>query len=202
MNESDSKPPEDFDRCAEFHGHVCPGLAIGYRAAKAGLAWLQEHRASDEEIVTVVETDACGVDAVQVLTGCTFGKGNLVYRDHGKQVYTFLGRRTGKGVRVALKDRALEVNDAHRSLMQKIREETATDEERATFWDNHRKAADAVLGKPLEDLFTVRAVDTVLPAKAKIEPSVTCVVCGEPTMRSKMVEVSGRNLCRECAGTA
>ena len=202
MNESQGKAPDDFNRCADFHGHVCPGLAIGYRAAKAGLAWLQEHRAPDEELVALVETDACGVDAVQVLTGCTFGKGNLVYKDYGKQVYTFLGRRTGKGVRVALKDGAVEMSDAHRNLMQKIREDTATEAERETFWANHRKASYDVLEKPLEDLFTVQASDTRLPGKAKIEPSVLCSVCGEPTMRSKMVEVSGRNLCRECAEKA
>lgn len=202
MSGNPLKTPDDFNRCADFHGHVCPGLAIGYRAARAGLEWLREHRASDEELVALVETDACGVDAVQVLTGCTFGKGNLVYKDYGKQVYTFLGRRTGRGVRVALKTGALEVNDAHRALMEKIRKETATDEERGSFWAHHREAACQVLEMPLADLFTVQAVDTVLPGKAKIEPSVACAACGEPTMRSKMVEVSGRSLCRECAEAA
>jgi len=38
---------------------------------------LGENRAEDEEIVAVVETDACGADAIQVRTGCTFGKGNF-----------------------------------------------------------------------------------------------------------------------------
>ncbi|MBV5307454.1 MAG: formylmethanofuran dehydrogenase, partial [Desulfobulbaceae bacterium] len=25
----------DWERCVEFHGHSCPGLAIGYRACEA-----------------------------------------------------------------------------------------------------------------------------------------------------------------------
>ena len=25
---------EDFKKAAEFHGHVCPGLAMGYRVAR------------------------------------------------------------------------------------------------------------------------------------------------------------------------
>ena len=58
---------EDFRKCAEFHGHICPGLAIGYRAARAGLEWLNDHRAEDEEIVAIVETDSCSVDAIQSL---------------------------------------------------------------------------------------------------------------------------------------
>ncbi len=43
----------------------------------------------------------CGVDAVQFLTGCTFGKGNLVHRDHRKNAYTFIRRSDGKAVRVS-----------------------------------------------------------------------------------------------------
>ncbi len=58
----------------------------------------------DEEIVAVVENDSCAVDAVQVLTGCTFGKGNLLFKDHGKQVYTFINRNTNDAVRVSLND--------------------------------------------------------------------------------------------------
>lgn len=39
----------------------------------------------DEEMVAIVENDSCAVDAIQVLTGCTLGKGNLIFRDYGKQ---------------------------------------------------------------------------------------------------------------------
>ena len=61
---SDPLQAEDFRRCAEFHGHVCPGLSIGYRAAQAGLQKLQSLRSQDEELVAEVETDACGVDGL------------------------------------------------------------------------------------------------------------------------------------------
>jgi hypothetical protein len=49
-----------------------------------------------------VENDSCAVDAVQVMTGCTFGKGNLIFRDYGKQAYTFMSRATGKALEPAL----------------------------------------------------------------------------------------------------
>ena len=67
-----------------FHGHSCPGLAIGYRMSNAALSFLSDSRAKDEEIVAIVENDACGVDALQCLSGCTFGKGNLIFKDYGK----------------------------------------------------------------------------------------------------------------------
>jgi hypothetical protein len=44
----------------------------------------------------LVENDSCSVDAVRVVTGCTFGKGNLVLRDCGKHVYTFINRNTAR----------------------------------------------------------------------------------------------------------
>lgn len=40
--------------------------------------------ARDEEVVAAMEPDMCGVDAIQFLTGCTFGKGNLIDLDVGK----------------------------------------------------------------------------------------------------------------------
>ena len=90
-----------YDDLIAFHGHSCPGLAIGYRMANAALSFLSQGRAADEELVAIVENDACGVDALQYLTGCTFGKGNLIFKDYGKNVYTLYCRKSRKGVRVA-----------------------------------------------------------------------------------------------------
>ncbi len=108
MNEKESitnKPfIKPFSEVTRFHGHVCPGSAIGYKAADAGLNELKSSMSEDEEIFAVVENDSCAVDAVQVLTGCTFGKGNLVFKDHGKQVYTFINKNSNDAVRVSLND--------------------------------------------------------------------------------------------------
>ena len=46
--------------------------------------------------VAVTETDMCAVDAIQALVGCTFGKGNLIFRDRGKVAFTFFRRSDGK----------------------------------------------------------------------------------------------------------
>ncbi len=95
--------PRDLERVVKFHGHFCGGILIGYHAAKAGLERLGARRAADEELIAIVENDSCAVDAVQVLTGCTFGKGNLFFRDYGKHVYTFALRPSGRAVRVSRK---------------------------------------------------------------------------------------------------
>ena len=131
--------PVDFQECARFHGHVCPGLAIGYAAVKAGSRLLELSAAEDEEIVAFVENDSCAVDAVQVLLGCTFGKGNLIFRDWGKQVFTFLDRGAARAARVSLKGR-LPHSDERHALKKRIDTGEATDAEKQ-LWDKLRKQA-------------------------------------------------------------
>ena len=190
---------DEFKRCADFHGHLCPGLAIGYRAAKAGLERLGQDRAADDELVAVIETDACGVDAVQVLTGCTTGKGNLVIKDYGKHVITLMGRASGKGLRLSLKPGALSIDERHQALMGKITNGTATREEQQEFEELHLQRTCEVLEKPLEDLFYIANPKGRLPSRARIEPSIACGRCGEPTMASRLNEKDGVKICRDCA---
>ncbi len=198
MAQKDPFQAEDFRKCADFHGHVCPGLAIGYRSSKRAMDWLAENRADDEEIVAIIETDACGADAVQVLTGCTFGKGNLIFKDHGKHVLTLISRKTGDGIRVALKAGAFEIDPEHRQLMAKIRKGDATEAERKRFQELHLNRSLEVMEKDEGTLFDVRKIHEALPAKAKVEPSKPCDQCGEPTMGTKLREHDGRMLCGGC----
>lgn len=175
--------PEDLLAAAEFHGHLCPGLAIGYRATKAAMERMGIARASDEELVCVVENDSCSADAVQFLAGCTFGKGNLIFRDHGKQAFTFASRsRPGRAVRVSLKAGAFlpaggDVDPARR----------------------REQAIERLVSAPLEEVFRVDEIDFTLPQEAVIYPSVPCENCGEPTMQTRLVEVEGRRLCIPCS---
>ncbi len=188
----------DFGQCVRFHGHVCPGLALGYRASKAALESLKERRAEDEEIVSIVETDACGVDAVQVLTGCTFGKGNFFHKDHGKFAFTFLSRQSEEGVRITVKPTALDPSPRHGELLKKSRKGEASPEEQKELRELHLNRTREVLQKPLEELFSVETVKMPLPEKARIEPSRPCVRCGEFTMGSKLEVVAGEEVCRGC----
>lgn len=191
--------PDDFMRCVAFHGHICPGLSIGYRAAKAGLDLLKAKRSEDEELVSIVETDACGVDAVQVLTGCTFGKGNFLYRDYGKQAFTFIDRNSGQGVRLCMRPDSFAPEGRHQELLVKVMQGQATQEEQREFTALHQEASKQVLDMPLEDLFDIQTGEFAAPDKARIDKSVCCAQCGEPTMASKTIQVHERVLCQACA---
>lgn len=92
-----------WEDCIAFHGHVCGGLAIGYRAAQYASGLLELEYSKDEQVVCIAENDACGVDAIQVMLGCSVGKGNLLFRLRGKQAFSFYNRRTGRSVRLVLR---------------------------------------------------------------------------------------------------
>mgnify|MGYP000185737329 CR=1 FL=1 len=192
---------KNFKKCVNFHGHLCPGLSMGYRAATAGLDWLREKRAEDEELVAIVETDACCVDAIQVLTGCTFGKGNLIYKDYGKMVFTFFNRHTGKGVRLAMKPDTFRVNDRQIELFKKTRDGSITEAEREELSNLGFQRTTEILNTRAEDLFGMTPVVTGIPEKARIEPSKPCTRCGEPAMSSKLETVEGALVCRGCLAT-
>lgn len=199
MNASEILESEDFKKCAAFHGHICPGLSMGYRAAKEAMARLSETRSEDEEVVAIVETDACSADAIQVLTGCTFGKGNFIYKDYGKMALTLLSRNSGKGVRVVLRHGALKPDEAHMSLLKKVISGQADEAEKKQFQTLHQKRSCDVLEMPTKLLFSVRPVEMQLPEMAAIAPSEPCDRCGEPTMRTKLEIANGRKVCRGCA---
>jgi len=174
--------PPDLRQAVDFHGHLCPGLLIGYRAAMAArrALGLGTERSADEELVVVVENDSCSVDAFQALLGATFGKGNLKWLDYGKQVFTVSDRRSGRAVRVAF------VGDGLRPR----RPDGSVDRE---------AFAKLLLSEPDQRLLKVEPAATAPPEMARIEPSVACGRCGEAVQESKAVLMSGRAYCRACA---
>jgi formylmethanofuran dehydrogenase subunit E len=142
------------------------------------------------------------VDAIQVLTGCTFGKGNLVYRDYGKMGFTFFNRRTGQGVRLAMKPDAFRVNDRQIELFKKTRDGSITDAEKAELNELGARRTAEVLNTGADNLFTMTRVIAGMPDKARIEPSRPCARCGEPTMASKLETVDDVLVCRGCMASS
>ncbi len=188
---------DDLRDAIQFHGHLCPGLALGYRIAKAALRELDAERPSDEELVAIVENDSCAVDAVQFITGCTFGKGNFIFRDYGKHVYTFFNRKTGKGIRISEDYRGFE-NDVRFSELKKRQadgEDVTVD--RKTYM--MEKTA-AILTAEDRELFSLQPAIASPPAEAKIRSSLRCPRCGEKFMESRGRLEQGKLLCLPCSG--
>ncbi len=167
----------DYDKMIAFHGHSCPGLAMGYRMTVAAMNFLAQYRSEDEELVAITENNACGVDALQFISGCTFGKGNLIFKDYGKQVYTFYARKTGQGVRVVLNQAAIPAAiRADRPVFIKWLLEVNEDE-----------------------IVSLQPVTINEPEKARVMISIVCEDCGEAVMETRICSQQGKNICIPCS---
>ena len=165
-----------WEDCAQFHGHKCPGLAIGYRAAVLAMEKLGLSEGSqDEELVCISENDACGVDAIQVITGCTSVKGNLIFHMTGKEAYSFYCRKSGKSIRLVF-----QRDDIEKTKMSK--------EERMQ----------QILTAPVEELFVCKPTTLKLPEEAKIFGNVVCAKCGETIPEPLARLENGQILCLDC----
>ena len=153
MKDEEILSSEDLTKCVEFHGHMCPGLAIGFQAARTLMERLGVRRALDEELLATVETDACGADAIQVVTGCTFGKGNFVFKNYGKHAFSLMDRRKGKGARVCLRSDAFKMDPVSLSLSERVQKDEASAKESAQFRRLQKKRTQKILEADAESLF-------------------------------------------------
>lgn len=188
-----------YDEVVEFHGHSCPGLALGYRVS---LRVLREFkgRAEDEELVAIVENNSCAVDAIQAMTGCTFGKGNLIFRDYGKQVYTFLRRPSGKSIRISVDWKRPAETEEEKSVWEKY---TKGDRSKKVLQFVHDRKASRIryiLEADERELLAVSKSKEKLPPEAEIYRSVVCEGCGEKVAEPRVRIREGRLLCIPCFG--
>ena len=165
----------DYKNIVEFHGHECPGLAMGFRMATAAMDALNSLRSEDEEIVAIVENNACGVDALQCLTGCTFGKGNLIFRDYGKHVYTLFSRKTGKGIRVNYHGKGTPEGISREQMIEYL------------------------LKADESEILDLKNVTIEEPEPARIYKSIKCDICGEGVMETRIRNINGKNVCIPCS---
>lgn len=158
--------------CADFHGHECGGLTIGYKASLYAIELLKLKFSADEQVVCIAENDACGIDAIQVMLGCSAGKGNLLFHLRGKSAYSFYNRKTGQSVR----------------LVMKPKPEGMTREESFAYY----QACDP------RDMFEVKPATIRLPEPARIFRSYVCDCCGESAGENWIRLAGDKKLCLDC----
>lgn len=161
-----------WNDCVAFHGHECGGLTIGYKASLYAIELLELEFSDDEQVVCISENDACGVDAISVMLGCSIGKGNLLFHIRGKSAYSFYNRKNGKAVRLVLKPRP----------------EGMTKEASFAYYQACRPA----------EMFHVKDATIRLPEKAKLFDSYVCDCCSENTGANWIRLAGDQKLCLDC----
>ena len=209
-------------KTAEIHGHFCPGSAFGVMATLMGLDLLENIPAGQgsdgdtgpgtsqgmENLMAVVEINACFADGVQAVSGCTLGNNALVFRDLGKMAVTFALRGRDKGVRIRLKGNLRDHVDRVRPdffpLMEKVfKDRSGTSTDMAAFREKGREAAFELIRHPLDTYFAAQIIVPDLPPYAPIVPGLVCPGCGEAVMATKTTtRDTGESVCLPCAGSS
>ena len=179
---------EQIQGAIAFHGHFCPGLSIGIRAAE----WCLREFGSgkDGSVAAVIETDRCGTDAVQFLTGCTFGKGNFVHLNYGKAVYNFYLIAEDRSARLLLNPELTADLAAE--------EKTLAKEDRDGRNRIRQKMIRRMFDAPLEEMFRISATHRPFVKRVGTKETVRCERCHEPTELTAIQEVQGQKICGEC----
>jgi len=164
---------ESYARAGELHGHYCPGLAIGVRAAwEAELAIGTVMRDRHNRLQCLAESEACWLDGIQSVLGATVGNGALKCAGTGKSAFNFYNPETGGSLRLYVKE--LPRERAKPELIEYI------------------------LTAPREDIFLSGPVKRSFPERAARSPEVTCSVCGETLRESQARYRNGKPLCLDC----
>ena len=164
-----------WEKAVAFHGHACGGLTIGYRAALYAIELLDLTFSKDEQVVCISENDTCSVDAIQVILGCSIGKGNLLFHMRGKQAFSFYNRKNGKSLRLVLKPKPREMT----------RDES---------FQYYQSCAP-------EEMFDIKETTIRLPGQARLFDSYVCECCGESTGANWIRLMGGKKVCLDCYGT-
>ena len=175
---------------ASRHTHLCPRQVIGVRLGLAGAAALKiEVHQKKKRLYTIIESDGCFADGVEVATGCTVGHRTLRVEDFGKIAATFIDIKTGRAVRVA----------PHLDVRQKA----------LVYAPRQKKRYFAQLEgyqvMPIEELVFIEEVQLITPITQIISRAgvrVNCDICGEEIINEREVCEESQLLCKACYGTA
>jgi len=190
-------------KAGQLHGHFCPFLSLGVRAAVLGVKNIGIKTKGMEDVLAILETNSCFADGVQMVSGCSFGNNSLIYRDLGKTAVTFV-RRDGEGVRVLvkiddlwLKERYPDTMHLFEKVVKRREEDEEAEKKLQKVWE---KISFDMLELPDQELFLLKEVKIKVPEYAPIMESLACSSCGEKVMQSRTMKKDGKIFCIPCSG--
>lgn len=89
--------PDDLQELMEYHGHLCFGVLLGYRACKYAV----EIIGLAEKMTVVTASEDCANDAIRKLLGCNAVNGKLISKQGKKQSWAFYNHEEEEGVRLS-----------------------------------------------------------------------------------------------------
>ena len=92
-----------WEETIEFHGHECPGIAMGFKMCEAAILEMDVNILEDE-VVCISENKTWPVDAVRFIFGCTEDNQKLDIRPSDDLAFSFFNKTNGEKLKVKLKE--------------------------------------------------------------------------------------------------
>ena len=195
-------PNEWLEFGQKFHGHKCPAMPMGLRVGATALNALGAERTGDSALLAILDLGddhcaTCFADGVQVITGCTFGKGNIKKTGKGKWAVTLIDKKNQKAVRVTPKAEAMLANK-NTSFFKDYREKgvppTQVPDEVV------EPLVVKVMSAPEEMIMNIsEVIDYAHQDPPHSFASFVCPECGEMTVDEYGVHKDGKKVCQDCA---
>jgi len=186
----------------KFHGHKCPAMPNGLRVGAAALNKLGVERTGDSNIHVILELGdnhcaTCFADGVQVITGCTLGKGNIEKSHKGKWGLTLIDKATNRAVRVTPRAEAMMANKKSEFFTKyrmvgvaptKVPDEVV------------QPLVDMVMAAPEEKMMIVSEMFTYeWPKETHSFDGFVCEECGEMVVEQYGRVKGNKKVCIDCA---
>ena len=189
-----------FELGLAFHGHKCPAMPLGLRAAVAAMNVLKVERAQDKELHVISETGkghaaGCFLDGIMAATGCTYGKSNIEKLYYNKMAFTLVDVAGKKAVRVSLKPDFF-AKMLQSPFVEERKRGVPPQDIPATIAD---PLVEKVMTMPEEMFLEIGPVtDYELEHKPGVFAAAPCSRCGEMVFIDKLVETATGRICLGC----
>jgi formylmethanofuran dehydrogenase subunit E len=122
----------------------------------------------------------------------------LIFRDYGKQVYTFIKRPSGEGLRISITWESPRETEEEKKMWERYMSGDRSDEVIKAVHDRKSRKIDAIMHAREEDLFRITKGKMDLPGEAEIYPSIRCALCGDKVMEPRARIKDGKIVCIPC----
>ena len=194
-------PRDYFEYALKFHGHKCPAMPLGLKMASVAMNELNVEHAHAGELFTIVDLGehhcaGCIADGVQVITGCTFGKGNIIRSMKGKFSLTLIDQKNSRGVKITPIGYMLQ-KAFNSEFMEERKKGNPPHKISAEITD---PLIEKVFTMPIEKQFKIEQLEKI---KAYVPPhkwdKLLCEDCGELTVAEYGFYINRKFLCADCA---
>ncbi|MHA1746829.1 MAG: FmdE family protein [Promethearchaeota archaeon] len=195
-------PTDYLEFGQKFHGHKCPAMPLGLKIGSVAMNELGVEHSKAGELYCIVDIGdfhcaGCFGDGVQVITGCTFGKGNLIKSKKGKFSITLIDQKNKKGVKIVPKGEWL-IKAFNSPFMEERKSGKPPQNIDETI-------VNPLIKKVLEmnpaDQFNIKKIDNIRVDIPKHNwDKRLCEECGELTVADYAFHIHNRFLCADCAG--